>query len=1030
MKVGELFIVIDTKLDRFNKGMSDAQRSMVKIGKNFTAIGKKMTMMVTLPILALGAASVKAFANFDKAMIESLAIMGDVSDSMKKKMEDVAKTISEETIFSAKELAGAYYFLASAGMNAEQSVAALGDVARFAQAGAFDLATATDLLTDAQTALGLSSKNAAENQENLLRISDVLVKANTLANASVQQFSEALTNRAAAAMRMLGMEVEEGVAVLAAFADQGRKGSEAGEAFAIVIRDLQRAAIKNKEAFKEAGITVFDSSGEFMNMADIIGDLEDHLEGMSDEQKKTTLSVLGFQERSQSNIITLTGMSDKIRLYEKDMRKAGGTTKEVSEKQLKAFSNQMKLVRNELVNVGTQIGKILVPIIKELVENYIEPAIKWFSNLSEETKKTIVKFAGLAAILGPLSMIFGNIMIMIPAIATAFAALTSPIALVVASLIATSIHTKNLIKNFQNLSKTIGEYSEKSGEKISWLEKTWFGLNATIDKFTHGIGISEIAAKKMREEITKLDAKQLEYGKKVWDSIKGTEGFSKASEIFNKLLGIQKETIKKDSEAIEDHGKSTKEAAEETKTWIDYIKGVGLQTIKEKKDRIKELEGYIDGLSKAYAAGKLTLEDYTTSVKTASDEIKALSTSITTTAIPAFRDMSGVVDQAADKMESVFYDVSEAIKESTKDAEKAVEKTWEELHPFMSNLCADLAYGWSNLAVDVLGITEKITYQMKEFDNSYWENAKANMDTNYEERKQWIEDNITDEAEKNDMLKALELKHQHDVEQIMADEEAAKIKFEEDELKRQESLWNKIKIVFGNAVEAMLADWGTKFIGGILKSMITELIPGMAANCVKVKAAAALCGKNAGIAAGKSLTSSFASALGVVAIEAAVFAAFIGAVSLLDKLFPKHVKTMAELAAIEAKKAFDKAAKEYALPGEWGKGGIIAEPETGGGGQVPAEPEGNYQTGGLVPKTGLAVVHKGEYIIPKISVPSIGFPESMNVQPELRVPSNQGNPVMYNTVQIYAQKLDDYTIHEAGEKLFSEIDRQAKRRGY
>ena len=63
-------------------------------------------------------------------------------------------------------------------------------------------------------------------------------------------------------------------------------------------------------------------------------------------------------------------------------------------------------------------------------------------------------------------------------------------------------------------------------------------------------------------------------------------------------------------------------------------------------------------------------------------------------------------------------------------------------------------------------------------------------------------------------------------------------------------------------------------------------------------------------------------------------------------------------------------------------------------------------------------------------MPSIGFPESMNVQPELRVPSNQGNPVMYNTVQIYAQKLDDYTIHEAGEKLFSEIDRQAKRRGY
>ncbi|HUU53036.1 MAG TPA: hypothetical protein VMW44_00175, partial [Candidatus Bathyarchaeia archaeon] len=447
------------------------------------------------------------------------------------------------------------------------------------------------------------------------------------------------------------------------------------------------------------------------------------------------------------------------------------------------------------------------------------------------------------------------------------------------------------------------------------------------------------------------------------------------------------------------------------------------------------------------------------------------------TAVPAFRNMSGVVEQATDEMESEFYDASEAIKESTKDTEQAVEKTWEELHPFWSNLCADLAWGWSNTFLDMLKITESITYQMKEFDNSYWENAINNLDEGtkakkdaldtdyentknslieeYEAQRKHIQDTVTDEDTKNKMLEdldrkyklekeELEKKHQAEIEtivsnaekdreQILADEEAAKIKFEEDELKRQESLWNQIKIVFGNAVENMLADWGTKFIGGILKSMITELIPGMAANCVKVKAAAALCGENAGTAAGESLTSSFASALGVVAIEAAVFAAFIGAVSLLDKLFPKHVKTMAELAAIEAKKAFDKAAKEYALPGEWGKGGIIAEPVPGGGGQVPAEPEGNYQFGGLVPKTGLALVHKGEWIIPKISVPSIGFPESMNIQPLREMGAEKravGESVMYNTVQIYAQKLDDYTIHEAAEKIFSAVERQKARRGY
>ncbi len=61
-----------------------------------------------------------------------------------------------------------------------------------------------------QSALGLTVDNAEENLGNLTRVTDVLVKANTLANATVQQFSEALTNKAGAALRILNKDVEEG----------------------------------------------------------------------------------------------------------------------------------------------------------------------------------------------------------------------------------------------------------------------------------------------------------------------------------------------------------------------------------------------------------------------------------------------------------------------------------------------------------------------------------------------------------------------------------------------------------------------------------------------------------------------------------------------------------------------------------------------------------------------------------------------------------------------------------------------------
>ena len=196
-------------------------------------------------------------------------------------------------------------------------------------------------MTDAQSALGLSSDVTSEHIENLVGISDLLVKANTVVNASFQQFSESLTNRGGAAIKGLNKDVTEGVAVLAAFADQGVKGAEAGTKLDIVWRDLQKAAIKNKSAFADAGVAVFDSSGKMRHTADIIQDLENHLGSMSDEQRRAELMTLGFTDKSVAATTALLGTSNAIREYEKELKNAAGTTEEVAQKQLQSFSQQM-----------------------------------------------------------------------------------------------------------------------------------------------------------------------------------------------------------------------------------------------------------------------------------------------------------------------------------------------------------------------------------------------------------------------------------------------------------------------------------------------------------------------------------------------------------------------------------------------------------------------------------------------------------------------------------------------------------------
>ena len=159
MQIAELWVSIGTRLEGFNKGMSDAEKAMQNIGKKFESMGAEMQRagvgMVALgaPIVAMGGIALKVFGDFDAAMTESTAIMDDLSDAMRIDMVNAAKDVATITTFSAKEAAAAFYYLASAGLDAKASIAALPTVAKFAQAGMFDMAVATEYLVGAQSAL-------------------------------------------------------------------------------------------------------------------------------------------------------------------------------------------------------------------------------------------------------------------------------------------------------------------------------------------------------------------------------------------------------------------------------------------------------------------------------------------------------------------------------------------------------------------------------------------------------------------------------------------------------------------------------------------------------------------------------------------------------------------------------------------------------------------------------------------------------------------------------------------------------------
>jgi len=721
--VGKVYALITADTTSFT-------RKMTALGVTAGKLGKSLTMGLTAPLAAIGVGSVAAFASFDKAMTESLAIMGGISDSMREKMENVAKTISEKTTFSATELAQAYYYLASAGMSAEQSVAALDKVACFAQAGAFDLATATDLLTDAQTAMGLSSKDAVKNQENLVRVSDVLVGANTLANASVQQFSEALTNMAAAALTNVNKGLEEGVAILTVFADKGIKGQKAGMKLSMMLNALDKAASKNKEAWKKYNVQLWDSQGNMRHIGDIIGDMEKAFKDLTPEAKAAAIAELGFDTRTKNSILSLMGSSKQLLLNTKALKEIGGVTDKVANKQMEAFSNQLTVVKNMLVNVGAEIGEILVPIIKKLIDNYIKPAIERFKSLSDGTKKLIVGVATFTATLGPLLMLFSKANLAIITLAGA----TSKLSLAFKTLSPSILLAYGAYKGLMALREKF--YKFITGKHIQTLDeerKMWNIVQKTVGGFTDSLyklnqrlkenGVEAKTRGKIFDDLNKsfndgkgavelykevLAGKWGEDAKKAFIDISGAEGEALAS-----TVGLSKETEGL-REIIEKAEKDAKAAAETlnnnlspaAKTTSEEFAALKkraeeLGVLENTKTKVEELEGKLLDLRAELANGNISWGDFINQSIQIKDSITSIKDEFSDLGM-AIEDDAGEYEDYGDTVKGVYDDLSIIIPGYNDDIENDTEETTIKVKSFWDTMADGLQTKWASTIGEVL----------------------------------------------------------------------------------------------------------------------------------------------------------------------------------------------------------------------------------------------------------------------------------------------------------------------------------------
>lgn len=472
------------------------ENKVAQVGSAFQALGK----YIAIPAATLAGLSLKAFSDFDLAMTESTSIMSNLSNEQKVMMADLAKELSMKGKQGPTELAKAYYYLASAGYDANQAMAALPVVQNFATAGAFDLERATNLAAGAQAALGLRVADATQNMANMARVTNVLIRANTLANASAEQFSIALTTSAAGAGKAFGKDVEEVTAALVVLADQNIKAQEAGNMFGRMLRILSQSAVMHKQAYKDLKVDIFDPKTHNMRKtADIIEDLTKAFSKMSAEQRTATMKSLGWEAKLQGAMIPFLGKADKMREAEAKLRKASegeGESARVAAEQMKAFWNQMQMTWNMVKVLAIEIGAQLAPAVLALVEP-LKQAVKWFRELSKPTQEFILVAVSMtAALIGFFAVAVTGFMLL--------NALTggAPIlmGLILLGIVAASVAIAEFVHDMGGIGNTLAYLKQKGEEAWAWLDPVrialkdffmvlWFVARGTFDKLV-ALGLS------------------------------------------------------------------------------------------------------------------------------------------------------------------------------------------------------------------------------------------------------------------------------------------------------------------------------------------------------------------------------------------------------------------------------------------------------------------------------------------------------------------------------------------------------------
>lgn len=369
-----------------------------KAGDSITNAGKQISV-ASAAVTGLGVAAVKTAADFDSAMANVAAISGATGDDLQA-LRDKAREMGEKTKFSASEAADAMSYMAMAGWKTGDMLSGIEGIMNLAAASGEDLATTSDIVTDALTAFGLTAEDSAH-------FADILAAASSNANTNVSMMGETFKYCAPVA-GALGYSAEDVAEAIGLMGNAGIKSTQAGTALRTMMTKLQGELKLSGEALGEVTIQTANADGSMRELSDILADCRTAFSKMSESEAAAAAETLVGKNAMSGFLALMNSAPGDIDKLRNAIENCDGSAENMAAIMQDNLNGQLTILKSQLEELAISFGEMLMPVIRKVV-TAVQGFVDKLNNMDEAQRKTIITIGLVIAALGPFLVILGTV---------------------------------------------------------------------------------------------------------------------------------------------------------------------------------------------------------------------------------------------------------------------------------------------------------------------------------------------------------------------------------------------------------------------------------------------------------------------------------------------------------------------------------------------------------------------------------------------------------------------------------------------